>query len=100
MKTKIRITGIVLFVGDEAFNADLFQQGETYIFNANQHNVSDQYEGTLGRSYTERTGVKFARILEGERSDTWFDRRGVFVVHQDDVRFSVEALEYMERDPS
>lgn len=97
MKTKCMITGVILFVGDsEAFHADLFVQGETCIFNANQHDVLEDYRGLVARSRTERTGVKFAYIPPPHE---YFERRGVYVAHESDVLLSVEALEYMERQP-
>jgi len=98
--TKCMITGIVLFLpgNEECFHADLFVQGDTCIFNANQHNDIEHYRDIVAISKTQRTGLKFA-VLLGSNHDTYFERRGVFVVPSGHVRFSVEALEYMEAAP-
>jgi hypothetical protein len=75
---------------------DLHQQGDTFIFNANVH-VHDS-----GRVSTE--WYPSARCSDDEPKVTvpttadHFERRGIWVFHEDAVNFNLAALERMESD--
>jgi hypothetical protein len=85
MDTKCQITGVILIHpdGDVCFAADLFEQGETYIANANE-NSAHTPEERYGK------GVKWIRPT----GDYW-QRKGVWVFPVDSTEHSIAALEYM-----
>jgi len=71
-------------------NGDLFAlDGEYFVFNAN---------------------VAIARPIELQRKDYWYEktftlenfweRRGVYIFHQEDVEFNQAALDHLERAPT
>lgn len=79
------ITGCALLQDGQWVSGDLFRHGDTFVFNGNiDENNQPAWQG--GAPFYER---------QFKLTD-WFERRGVFVFHSDDVSFNVHCLQYMK----
>ena len=88
MRTECVITGVTLITPDGVYslNGDLFYQGGTYIANCNEHSKKEIDSIPPG---------KIAKWVQPNH-EAW-ERRGVWVFHEDDAQFSIAALEYMHK---
>lgn len=87
------VTGCAVIVNDRWVAGDLFQQGETFIFNGN-------WEIEELSNYPEpawQTGEPFYPRQINLTGHHYWERRAVFVFSENDVTFNLAILEYMKR---
>ena len=85
-ETKCLITGVYLIEhphSDECYAADLFRQGTTWIINAN-------------RSSARQRNFDMSECIVATICGTYFERRGVYVVPEDNLELNDVAREYIK----
>lgn len=87
------ITGCALVSVQEGWATwgDLFEVGDTYVFNAMLH------KGEALRSYQRPVPYELKQLLIHESfAPTYFERRGVIVISKADASLNATAKEYLK----